>query len=154
MKRRLFILFVSILLSPAIALTVEPNAEEKLAADLKVDVTGPLLEDFPVQLELLITNTGKPLYFWCGGPGKYPNASNYYAEVTDRQGRTRSLQLSNGQNFLGSGTGIEIDTTQTLPAACEPLKAGTYTLKVFCRSWKIGEERSEIWPAMECCQSP
>ena len=87
----------------------------------------------PVLVHITVTNAGQaPLTYWCGGPATYPGAHHFVAHVTDEPGRTREAHLSNGQYQMGSGTERQVLPGQsvTLPAALEPLPAGTYTIQV------------------------
>lgn len=128
-----------------------PATRPARSAALKAEADGPLVAGFPVQLGLTITNTGpETFYYWCGGPGRYPSASPFIAVVTDAAGKTRTYPLNNGQYEIGSGIGYPIKDVQTLPAAFDPLPAGTYTLKVTGRALATFEDgkRTEYWPAM------
>ena len=87
----------------------------------------------PVLVRITVTNVGQaPFTYWCGGPATYPGAHHFVAHVTDEPGRTREAHLSNGQYQMGSGTERQVLPGQsvTLPAALEPLSAGTYTIQV------------------------
>jgi hypothetical protein len=122
-----------------------------LSASLTVEVVGPQLATLPLQLKLTISNTGKaPFYYWCGGPGQYPDADPFTVAVTDATGRTRKYRLHNGQYIKGSGRDYPINTRQTLPATCDPLSRGNYTLKVTGKSQSFvrNGEMVEHWPAM------
>jgi hypothetical protein len=107
------------------------------SATLRVEMAGPTLAGFPIELQLTITNTGKvPLVYWCGGPGNYPGADAFTLMATDANGRTRNLQLDNGQHEKGSGADHSITSYQAFPAACGPLSPGTYRLVV---AWNNGD---------------
>ena len=129
----------------------EPIKTVDLSADLTVEIDGPILADLPLQLKLTITNTGQaPLRYWWGGPGPYPTARPFAAEVTDAKGSTRWSPLHNGQAEQGSGEGRLIEKVQELPAACDPLGPGTYTLRVIGKpevSYPDGKAW-QTWPAM------
>jgi hypothetical protein len=142
---------VILILSAISAYAAEPITAAELSADLTVEVDGPLLAHLPLQFKLTITNTGKaPFFYWCGGPASYPNADPFAVAVTDARGQTCWLPLHNGQFVEGSGTHRPVETTQTLPAACDPLGPGTYTLRVAGKprvSFPDGT-MIETWPAM------
>jgi hypothetical protein len=85
----------------------------------------------PIELEISLTNKGiRPLEYWCGGPGIYPQASSLRAVFSDSNGAQLVFPLSNGQVEEGSGVlrSIAIGQLITIPAAMEPLPPGTYTL--------------------------
>jgi len=93
----------------------------------------------PVLLKLVLTNKGKePLTFWVGGPADYPPI-NIPARVTDAAGKTREMQLSNGQALGGSGLvkSLGPGDSVTIPAAMAPLPAGDYRIEVGDGSAKI-----------------
>ena len=129
----------------------EPAKIAEMSADFAVEVVGPVVADLPIQLKLTITNTGQaPPTYWCGGPGRYPTADPFFAEVTDATGRTFGPLLHNGQYWIGSGNYLSIDKVETLPAACDPLGPGSYTLRVVGRP-RIAPRDGRLvpeWPAM------
>jgi hypothetical protein len=121
-------------------------------ATLTAKATGPMLAGFPVQLQLTVTPSGPaPIYYWCGGPAKYPNADLFSVAVTDKTGATRTFPLHNGQYAQGSGITETVDPVQTLPAVFDPLPAGRYTLEVTGRSDGYLRDGKPVitWPAME-----
>ncbi len=131
-----------------------PAADEAqprhLSADLKVEIDGPLLSDFPLLFKLTITNTGNaPLYYWCGGPGGYPTATPFVMTATDKHGQIRKIRLSNGQYVQGSGANLEIRDDQNMPAACLPLPAGVYTIQIAASAFfEDNAKKIELRPAM------
>ena len=59
MAARLYRSLAVALLIAASAHAAEPAKSDELSADLTVEVVGPVVADFPLQLKLTITNTGK-----------------------------------------------------------------------------------------------
>ena len=99
------------------------------SGQLKVQIDGPLLVNFPVLLKLTVVNTGKtPFSFWYRG--SYPNACLFWAAVTDHDRHTRHYLLQNEATTQGSGNDNPVETMLTLPAVFDSLPAGNYTLKV------------------------
>lgn len=137
----------------ALAVSQIAFAEEAIepSATLKAEVVGPRLVDMPLEFQLTITNTGKePISYWCGGPGRYPSVRLYLVEITNEAGKTWTVPLTNGQYEEGSGSFQSIRETQTVPAVCDPLPEGSYTLKVSGkRSGYLKDGKKIItWPAM------
>jgi hypothetical protein len=99
--------------------------------DTQAEATQPA--GAPVFIAVIMTNTtGLPFnYFW-GGPGNYPIAAHYMAQVTDVRGNVQEVRLDNGQYQAGSMGVQQIQPGQsvTMPAALPPLPAGTYTIQV------------------------
>jgi hypothetical protein len=133
----------------------------EFSAKLKVEVDGPLLANFPIQLKLTVINTGKtPFSIWCPKGLHYPNACMFSIAVTDGNGRTNNYVLDNEAPSVGSGYDVRVKTTMTLPAVFDPLPPGNFTLKVTGaaeghnaehREGEIvrsDEEIIETWPAM------
>ena len=91
------------------------------------------------------------MIYWGGGPGRHTSDWPFYAEVTDANGRTFWSPLHNGRDELGRSEGDRsVESEETLPAACDPLGPGTYTLRVVGkpRITIDGDRPLEIWPAM------
>jgi hypothetical protein len=121
------LLAVVLLPSTVIAQPFPPEALTDVAGDDAQPAGTPIL------IRITLTNTGKTaIGYWSGGPARYPDARNFSARITDDKGKTREVALSNGQNQIGSGRGYEIRSSEsvTLPAALEPLPAGSYTIQV------------------------
>jgi hypothetical protein len=136
----------------AIGFCADRCSAAELSATLKVEVEGQALAGLPLRLKLTIANTGKsPFSYWCGGPGTYPSADPFTATLTDAKKQTRTLRLRNGQYVQGSGVDLLIETVQVLPAVCDPLPAGTYTLAVTGKSssWSDKGKLVETWPAVK-----
>jgi hypothetical protein len=150
-KIRLLAILAAILLITGTFLVYSEGQRSKPSAKLKAEIEGPLVVDFPLIFKLTVTNTGEvPFYYWCGGPGSYPNAGPFVVIATDRWGQTKKLGLHNGQCVTGSGRGIAIKTTQELPAACDPLPAGEYSLRLTAKAhfrYDNGK-RIEVRPAL------
>jgi hypothetical protein len=129
---RLFSAILSLLffvLLPSAALAQPFNGET--VTDVLTDVTQPA--GAPVLIRITLKNTGQTsISYWSGGPGSYPDARYFKAQITDSKGKTRLADLSNGQVQMGSGRRYTIRTGQsvTLPAALEALPAGSYTIQV------------------------
>ncbi len=86
----------------------------------------------PILALLNITNTGTTsFHYWCGGPDKYPGANHFSATVTDEQGKSRDIEVTNGQFTEGSGTFLEVrpGKLEDLPAVLPPLPPGKYSLQ-------------------------
>jgi hypothetical protein len=116
-----------LLTSRLMAQDVPPDSLTDVEAD-EVQPAGA-----PILVRITLTNTGqKVITYWCGGPAKYPGAHAFTARITNERGKTRESVLSNGQFQGGSGGNCPIQPGQsvTLPAALEPLPAGSYTLQV------------------------
>ncbi len=137
----------------------EPTGSDrdKLSAGLTAEVDGPLLAGLPLQLKLTITNTGKaPLEYWDFPRDGYPCAGGFVAAVTDASGHTRRYRLHNSEEGGGGGSmgspdyTRKITATQVLPAACDPLAPGIYSVAV-SRKRDIAYNDGEAvlgWPAM------
>jgi hypothetical protein len=101
------------------------------STDVEAEKTQPA--GVPILVRITLTNIGQtPISYWCGGPAKYPGAHKFSARIMDDKGQTREATLSNGQYEMGSGVFRRIQPGQsvTLPAALEPLPAGSYTIQV------------------------
>ena len=123
-------------------------AHADVAAKLDAKITGPTVTDFPLLLELTVTNTGsQPFQYWCGGPADYPQGSHFTAILMDSHGTSRKLRLSNGQNEEGSGFGRPIEKAGTFPVSLPPLPLGDFTLTIESPEERYGEIVS--WPAMK-----
>jgi hypothetical protein len=126
---------------------------KRMAAELVAEIDGPLLADFPLLFKLKVKNTGTaPISYWCGGPGRYPTASPFVVTATDEAGKQTILRLDNGQHRQGSGDTHWIKGTQTLPAACNPLPAGKYTLQIAAKADHTVDQRfprTEVRPPMQ-----
>lgn len=110
-------------------------AAEPLTGDwsTKIEAQEAQPADAPVLVWITVTNDGQaPIRYWSGGPGKYPDARQFSARVTDEKGKSRDATLSNGQYQMGSGINYKIQPGQsvTLPAALDPLPPGSYTIQV------------------------
>ncbi|MBC8289023.1 MAG: hypothetical protein H8E37_01795, partial [Planctomycetes bacterium] len=118
---------------------------------LKVKLTGESIAGVPLLFQLDVTNhTKSPFEYWCGGPGLYPNASMFVAEITDSTGKSRKVVLHNGQNFEGSGFNRQVEKEASLPAACAPLSPGKYTVTVSCGPTAVlAGAHFEQWPEMK-----
>lgn len=148
-QTRSWAIWIAILLVSGTALVALLARPRKLSADLTAQIDGPTLAEFPLLFKLTVTNTGRtPIYYWCGGPGQYPNASPFVVTVTDQQGHSTKFRLHNGQFVEGSGTSRPITKTQMFPAACDPLAPGVYTLQVSCKAYCRADDGSEERPAM------
>lgn len=111
----------------------------------------------PVLLELVVRNTGPvPLSYWCGGPGDYPDATEFIATIsrTDRPSIPGKSPLSNGQQPDGPGRAFVIAPGRTIrfPAAVRPLlPPGEYDVAVACAPvgrMQDGVVKVVTWPAM------
>jgi hypothetical protein len=123
----LSIITSALLTSRLMAQAVPPDS----STDVEADETQPA--GAPILVRITLRNTGKTaISYWCGGPAKYPGAHEFSARLTNGQGKTREAVLSNGQFQMGSGAMHEIQPGQsvTLPAALEPLPAGSYSIQV------------------------
>lgn len=120
-------------------------------ATLKVSLTGEPVAGVPLILQLDVTNhTDTPFNYWWGGPGEYPNASMFVAEITDSAGQTRKVVLQNGQYIEGSGVNRKVEKRTSLPAVSSPLPPGRYTITVSCAQTAVlAGVLIEQWPAMK-----
>ncbi len=150
-KTLFLVMLAAILLTLGTFLVLSEPQRSKLSAELKVEIDGPLVADFPLLFKLTVTNTCEaPFYYWCGGPGSYPNAVPFVVTATDQRGQTKELDLHNGQYVMGSGRGFAIKTTQELPAACDPMPAGAYTLRITAKAHFRDDngKKIEVRPAL------
>lgn len=129
------------------------KAAEEAATEstLKVKLTGESIAGFPLLFQLDVTNhTKKPFEYWCGGPGLYPNASMFVADITDSDGESKKVVLHNGQYVEGSGVNHKVEKEASLPAACDPLPPGKYTITVSCGPTAVlAGAFQEQWPEMK-----
>jgi hypothetical protein len=103
------------------------NSSVSLKAEAVQSAGAPLL--FTIRVKNI---SGQSIRFWNGGPGAYPNASNFAATVTDQLGSTRPIILENWQYTVGSGRPLEVKREASIefPAASAPLPPGTYSFSV------------------------
>ena len=110
---------------------VNYDVPPSLAVSIHASAIQPA--DYPVVIALNLTGTDKgPFSYWCGGPGIYPNANIFTAQVTDAKGQTQSINLENGQYSMGSGRDHEIKPGEVMevPASLGLLTAGIYHIQV------------------------
>jgi hypothetical protein len=81
----------------------EPAPRGKVALSLKADDKQP--RGGPVVVEVTMTNLGsEDIHWWCGGPDRFPQASQFKIEVAYLYDETRFPEsASNGQYSEGSG---------------------------------------------------
>lgn len=135
----------------------EVESQDKAAGEasrketLEVKLTGESIAGVPLLFQLDVTSrTDRPLEYWCGGPGLYPNASMFVATITDEKGESRTIVLHNGQNLEGSGVTRKVERKTSFPAACPPLAPGRYSVTVSCgQTAVLAGAYSEQWPEMK-----
>ncbi len=120
------------------------------SAKLKVEVDGELLADLPISLKVTVIKTGEyPLSIWCPVGAEYPSAHIFYVAATDRNDRTTTYLLHNGQAVQGSGNYRRVEKTLVVPAVFDPLPPGKYTISVFGHASGHLDEKEEFvteWP--------
>lgn len=81
----------------------------KVALTIKADNPQPVGE--PVVVEMTLTNLGsEDIHWWCGGPSRYPKASDFSVEASFLGSKwpLKSAAFSNGQYEQGSGIYIHL----------------------------------------------
>lgn len=103
-------------LSHAAAAEAEKDPPKpKVALTLKADNPQPAGE--PVVMEITLTNLGsKDIRWWCGGPSKYPKASDFTVEASFLGTRwpLNSEAFSNGQYEQGSGIFVHLTPGESI----------------------------------------
>ena len=104
----------------------------------------------PLILTLSVYNNGfSSIGYWCGGPGEFPDAADFTATITHKNG---PVTLANGQRSgVGRMRWIVPGQVMRFPAALPPLAVGTYEITVRCEAYKPmqnGGIHAVIWPAM------
>jgi hypothetical protein len=134
-------------------------AHSHLTASLQISADPVQPEGAPVLLMLTVRNTGRePISYWCGGPGEYPDAGDFFANLK----RVDAIRFywpepkvfSNGQSRDGAGRLLEVPPGRTLqfPVAFEPVPQGIYIITVEGNAdgrMQNGAIRFVTWPAMQ-----
>ncbi len=89
----------------------------------------------PILFTVKLTNTGKqPIRYWVAlGMGKYPPASLFKAQITDRHGNVQDMEMSSDSRQVGGSGGfcqVLPGESITFPAVVRPFPPGVYTIQV------------------------
>jgi len=101
----------------AVAEAQKEPLKGKVALSFKADSQQPV--GGPVVVEITLTNLGsETIHWWCGGPARYPKASDFAVEASyyGYRWQLNSKLFSNGQYEQGSGRGVDLAPGESIMA--------------------------------------